>query len=163
MEWTLSLCIFDHKKDELFFAGANNSALLLRKGNKPFELYVDGSLYPSGSLRLLTKESIPGCSLLTIAADSMPIGKYSDDVLNFTLKKIKLEPGDKIYLHSDGIVDQFGGPEGKKFKSSRLKDNLLALADIPIREQKAILENLFETWKGNEEQTDDVLIIGFEL
>ena len=74
-----------------------------------------------------------------------------------------IESGDMIYMSSDGFRDQFGGPENKKMNATRFKDLLVQLAQMPMPEQKPYADNFFETWKGNVNQTDDVLLVGMEL
>jgi serine phosphatase RsbU (regulator of sigma subunit) len=76
---------------------------------------------------------------------------------------LKLEKGDRVYMCTDGFADQFGGVDGKKFKSSTLKSMLVEMKDIPIVEQKDRLEMEFNKWKDKDPQTDDVLIMGFEV
>ena len=81
----------------------------------------------------------------------------------FTLQEIDLQPGDQLILLSDGYADQFGGPSKKKFKYRPLKEKLLALSDRPMATQKQELEKIFEEWRGNLEQIDDVLLIGIKI
>jgi serine phosphatase RsbU (regulator of sigma subunit) len=66
-------------------------------------------------------------------------------------------------MFSDGYADQFGGPDNKKFKYSALKALLTEIHLLPIQQQKQKLEETFLEWKGNHEQTDDVLIIGYRV
>ncbi|NIK73503.1 serine phosphatase RsbU (regulator of sigma subunit)/tetratricopeptide (TPR) repeat protein [Thermonema lapsum] len=79
----------------------------------------------------------------------------------FTLHKLELKPGDKIYLHSDGFPDQFGGEKERKYMSKRFRELLQRHAALPLQEQARAWEKEFEHWKGNKDQTDDVLVIGF--
>ena len=60
-------------------------------------------------------------------------------------------------------MDQFGGPEGKKFKINPFKELLLTNHQKPMKDQKEILLETFEDWKRNEEQVDDVLVMGFRI
>jgi serine phosphatase RsbU (regulator of sigma subunit) len=66
-------------------------------------------------------------------------------------------------MFSDGYSDQFGGPNTKKFRSSRLREFILEIHDLTLKEQKKRLEKAFLDWKGDNPQTDDVLIIGLKL
>lgn len=68
-----------------------------------------------------------------------------------------------FYLFTDGFADQFGGPKGKKFKYSQLKEYLLECSPQKLSRQGILLENRLEEWKGNLEQVDDVCIIGLSL
>lgn len=101
-----------------------------------------------------------------VSADKQPVGVYEVSK-NFTTHKIQIKKNDKIYLFTDGFSDQFGGeylPEmkagGKKFKSANFKKLLLNIQDKQMDQQKLIIENTFEEWKGSLEQVDDVCIIG---
>jgi hypothetical protein len=60
-------------------------------------------------------------------------------------------------------VDQFGGEKGKKFMRKRLKETLLNIYHLPMKEQKQKLDHTFEQWKGDQEQIDDVVMIGFRI
>lgn len=79
---------------------------------------------------------------------------------NFTNHHIKLDKGDAVYLYSDGIVDQFGGPTGKKIMTSGLITLLTESLHLDMQEQGYHLDRSFENWKGEEYQIDDVLIVG---
>jgi len=107
--------------------------------------------------------------LKELLADKQPIGK-TDKPKPFTTHEIKLNPpsegreaGVLLYLFTDGYADQFGGPKGKKFKYKALSEKLKMISDKPMAEQKQLLEQTFEEWKGNLEQVDDVLIIGIRV
>lgn len=97
-----------------------------------------------------------------IKADKQPVGKYWD-TNSFTSHKVRFNPGDTLYIFSDGYSDQFGGEKGKKFKSSNLKELLLSIKDKSMTEQRDLLEDAFENWRGKLEQIDDVCIIGVRL
>lgn len=101
--------------------------------------------------------------------DKQPVGVYEVSK-QFTTHHIKIEKNDKLYLFTDGFSDQFGGeylqgmrPGGKKFKSANFKKLLLKIQDKPMDQQKLIIENTFEEWKGSLEQVDDVCIIGIRF
>ena len=83
----------------------------------------------------------------------------------FSNYSFQLEPGDRIYLFSDGIVDQFGGPRDKKFGYIRFETLILEIQDHPLSVQKTILQREFLQWKaqGNNEQTDDVFVVALEV
>lgn len=131
----LSLCSLNTKTLELQYAGAFNSLYYVSDG-------------------ILTE----------IKADKFPIGVNLDGIVdNYTNHTIKLKKGDCIYLYSDGYADQFGGPKGKKFKYNQLKDLLASINSLSITEQRKILEERFDTWKGDLEQIDDVVIIGIRV
>ena len=70
---------------------------------------------------------------------------------------------DRVYLFSDGLPDQFGGPAGKKLKTSGLKNYLLSIQDVNIVEQQAKINAFKVNWQSEEDQVDDILVIGFEI
>ncbi len=100
--------------------------------------------------------------LIELPADKQPIGAFENET-DFTCKTLQLSKGDIIYLFSDGFADQFGGPKGKKFKYKAFSQCLLDNAHLPLEEQKQLLLNTFNNWKGELEQVDDVCIIGIRL
>jgi serine phosphatase RsbU (regulator of sigma subunit) len=97
--------------------------------------------------------------IMELEKDKMPVGK-GELTGSFSLHEIKLNKGDCLYLYTDGFADQFGGPNGKKFKYKKLNELLASLNNKGLNDQKLILESDFNTWKGNLEQVDDVCIIG---
>jgi serine phosphatase RsbU (regulator of sigma subunit) len=97
-----------------------------------------------------------------ITADKQPIGK-SDNTKVFTTHRLSMQKGDMLYLFTDGYADQFGGPKGKKFKYRQLQQLIVANAKLKMEEQKKVLENTLESWKGNLEQVDDILVIGIRI
>jgi len=103
-------------------------------------------------------------NLFEIKADKLPIGVNVDGVVDiYTNNTVQLSTGDAVYLFSDGYTDQFGGPENRKFKHHRLKELLLSIQDKSMIEQKRILVKTFSQWKGNEDQIDDVLVMGIRV
>lgn len=102
--------------------------------------------------------------LQEIAPNKHPVGAFLDEELKqFTNHELELQKGDTIYIFTDGYADQFGGPKGKKFKYSQLKDALLQNNHLSMHNQKAFLNDRIESWKGNLEQIDDILIIGIKF
>jgi len=79
------------------------------------------------------------------------------------MHEIKIYPGDVIYMFSDGFSDQFGGPDGEKFKSRLFKELLLKNSEKSMEEQKMLLEKSLEEWVKGYEQIDDILVIGFRV
>jgi tetratricopeptide (TPR) repeat protein len=100
--------------------------------------------------------------IIEIKPDKQPIGKY-DNPKPFTAHEVEVQLGDKLYLFTDGIQDQFGGEKGKKLKPAKLKEWLLAVANEPMEKQKQIIDEKFEAWKHGFEQLDDVCLIGIEI
>ncbi|MFN8242140.1 MAG: YfiR/HmsC family protein [Bacteroidales bacterium] len=126
----MSICTIDFNQNVMWFAAANNPLYLVRNGE-----------------------------LMHYRADKMPVAIHYK-MQPFTLHKIDLQKGDAFYILSDGYCDQFGGPNEKKFMSAQLKEKLVEHYAKPMLEQGAIYDNIFETWKGDNPQVDDVLLIG---
>jgi serine phosphatase RsbU (regulator of sigma subunit) len=145
----LSLCSYDAKNRLLQYAGAFNNLWIVRK-----------NIASTHSLRS-SQELFFEEHLLEIKADKFPIGSNLDGVAdNYTNHTFQLQKGDCVYLYSDGYADQFGGPKGKKFKYNTLKKLLISIHDLSPEEQKQKLLQSFESWRGQLEQVDDVLVMG---
>lgn len=131
----LSLCCINSENNMMKFAGAFSSLYLIRNNE-----------------------------LIIIKGDSQAIEiAPQTEPKPFTNHELKLNTGDCLYLFSDGFVDQTGGPKGKKFQTAMLKETLLKIHDLPMKEQKLKLESVFENWKGNNKQRDDVTILGLKI
>jgi len=77
--------------------------------------------------------------------------------------KIDLQKGDRFYLFSDGFKDQMGQQEGRLYSTRRFKQSLTDLQDKNIALHGGLLHTELDTWKGANKQTDDILIVGFEV
>lgn len=132
----IALCMINFKTMELQFAGAYNPLFIVR--NK---------------------------ELIELKGDSIAIGMYSDETRSqsYTNHKIQLQKGDTLYVFSDGYADQFGGPNGKKFKMNQFKSMLLSLEGVPMEQQHVALERSIEQWRGVLQQVDDILVIGVRI
>ncbi|GIV43744.1 MAG: hypothetical protein KatS3mg035_0867 [Bacteroidia bacterium] len=95
--------------------------------------------------------------------DRFPIGgdQYANKI--FAPRNIQLEIGDRFFMCSDGIVDQFGGQEGRKFTPKRLRSLIKDYAHLTLEQQVKNIEKAYDEWKSNYQQTDDVLLVGFEV
>lgn len=100
--------------------------------------------------------------LIKYKGDRMPVAYY-ERMTGFTNHKILLRKGDMIYLFSDGFADQFGGKEGKRFKSDSFRKLLMNIHQRTMKEQHEILSQTFEEWKGGLEQIDDVTVLGIRI
>ncbi len=100
-----------------------------------------------------------------VKGDRFAIGLDETNFKDQTFKNhiIPIQKGDIIYLFSDGFADQFGGPDGKKYKYRRFRHLLLNLHQLPMEKQHEILENNVVEWRGTQEQVDDILVIGIKV
>lgn len=99
--------------------------------------------------------------LVEIDGDKMPIGVAAEEEKPFKTHRFSLEPENVIYLFTDGFVDQFGGVDGKKFKYQPFRNLILKIHELPMHKQKEELRKAFEKWRGEHQQLDDLLILGF--
>jgi serine phosphatase RsbU (regulator of sigma subunit)/Tfp pilus assembly protein PilF len=130
----LAMIIIDFNKKEVQFSGAYNPLYLIKNNE-----------------------------LTQIKADKMPIGISDKRDVPFTSTTVSIEKGDSFYLFSDGYVDQFGGPDDKKFKSKNFQKVLLEIQDKSMDKQKEILHDKIEAWKGTTEQIDDIIVVGVKV
>lgn len=99
-----------------------------------------------------------------VKGDKFPIGGgMSKNQTNFNCSKHKLDKGDSIYFSSDGYPDQFGGPDTRKFGSKRVRDLIESIHHLPASESSVLFDREWEAWRGNQKQTDDVLLIGVKF
>lgn len=131
----IALCRIDREAREILFAGAHRPLYWLHNGQ-----------------------------LTVINGDRAPIGGATHRPGRvFTVHRLAYSPGDRIYLLSDGYVDQFGGPHGKRFMSRRLHELLSAHSDLDMAGQRDVLERAFLEWKGDAPQVDDVCMLGIAV
>ncbi|MES2589460.1 MAG: tetratricopeptide repeat protein [Bacteroidota bacterium] len=131
----ISLISIDKRNGKILFSGANN----------PLYIFSNNEL-------------------IEVKADKFPVGAYvNEDVRFFSNKEILANFNDTIYLFSDGYADQFGGPNGKKYKYKQFKETLFKAKELPIEKQKDFLHKEYRAWRGKLEQTDDILIIGIQI
>jgi len=133
----IALCKINTLTNELEFAGAHRPLYLLRNGEI---IEYSGDRKPIGGI---------------------PLGKKPEKP--FTTHCIIPEKGDKIFFFSDGLPDQLGGPERKKYSPRRIRELILAHQHYTMDEFKKMFEDDFLEWKTGIKQTDDVLLIGVEF
>ena len=97
-----------------------------------------------------------------IKPDRQAIGRI-ENPKPFTEHKIKLSAGDSVYLFSDGYPDQFGGPKGKKYMKGKMKKYVLSIQNQSMQEQLASFDKEFNSWKGSQDQIDDVCVMGVRI
>ena len=104
--------------------------------------------------------------LTEIDGDKQPIGAYLKEARLFKNNRMELQSGDCIYVFTDGIPDQFGGPKGKKFKYKQLQELLKSNYGKPMKEQQTEVVKAIDDWMNcgtGYEQTDDILMIGVRI
>jgi serine phosphatase RsbU (regulator of sigma subunit)/tetratricopeptide (TPR) repeat protein len=122
----------------------------------------DGKMEISGAKRpiIIAREGI----LTEIQGTKRSIGRIKHrNQKNFEKFQWQLKKDDTIYMFSDGFADQFGGPRKQKFKYSQLKNKLHEIQNMQLSTQKTILIRTFEEWKGEDEQIDDILVLGIKI
>ena len=152
----MALCVLDLENNSLQFSGAYNSLYVIR--SSMLELIVNDKKQKSS---LLSDDEKYG--LYEVKADRMPVGIYLKEKESFTNNIIKINKGDTLYIFSDGFSDQFGGENGSKFKSKKFKQLLLSIQDKNMKKQKEILNTTIDTWRGDIEQIDDILVFGVKI
>ncbi len=141
----ISLCALMHdennKVKEIQFAGAVNSLYITHeKNNVTEEMFIRGDRVPIGGVLFETNKP------------------YTNHVVDVS-KMDSLT----IYMYTDGYQDQFGGSKSKKFMSKKFRTMLNEISGLKIDEQLKTLSKRFDSWKGKQDQTDDVLVIGFKV
>lgn len=134
----MTICVVHHDEKKITFAGAMNDVYCIRNNEI---MTIHGNRHSIGT--------------------SLSIKDENQSVL-YDSQVIECQPGDIFYMFSDGYIDQFGGPEQKKFKHRRFKHLLMNIHKLPARDQRIILNQKHDEWKGVNEQTDDISVIGFE-
>lgn len=140
----------------LKYSGANNPLWIIRK-NEGLPEDISAEFGETAILHAGEQHSI-----IEIKATKQPIGKV-ENPSHYTTHTFQLKAEDAIYIFSDGYVDQFGGKKGKKLKSKAFRELLLAIQDRSMEEQRKVINEAFEKWKGDLEQVDDVCVIGVRL
>ncbi|MCQ2250058.1 MAG: SpoIIE family protein phosphatase [Bacteroidales bacterium] len=137
----MAFCIIDTENMELQFSGANRPLWIVRNGD-----------------------------IIEHKGDRMPVGYHIRKNAPFTNNIIKIQPGDVLYMFSDGITDQFGGMEENKCKYGvkRFRDLLLSMSQKPFDEQKSIMEDTMNQWRlkpdgSLESQLDDQIVVGVRI
>ncbi|HAN19173.1 MAG: hypothetical protein A2X13_09775 [Bacteroidetes bacterium GWC2_33_15] len=133
----IALLRIDLKKKELQFAGAHRPLYLLRDGGLT---EFDGN-----------RKAIGG----------IPHRKKAEK--DFENHVIEIKKGDKIFFFSDGMPDQVGGPDGRKYSPQRIRVNIIENKDLTMQQYANLFSTDFKKWKGKNKQIDDVLLIGIEF
>ena len=131
----VAICAFNLKENKFQYAGANRP--LWRIKNQKFEV-VQADKIPIGGTQIIRDKT------------------YSNH-------EFSIEKDESIYISTDGYADQFGGEQGKKMMTAKFKEVLLSIENLSMLEQEIFLGNYFDSWKGNNDQVDDVLVMGLKL
>lgn len=131
----VALCIYRQREQILEFSGAKNPLVYIQDGNL---VQIKGDVHSIGGVK-------------------------NKHAFLFKKHQVKIDRPTVVYLFSDGYKDQFGGKDNGKFLSKRLHKLLLDIHQQPMPEQMNILQRTIEEWKGDREQTDDILVIGLKL
>ncbi len=131
----ISLCKIDLVNNDLFFSGAYQNILMKKEGQTEL---IRGDRYSLG-------------------------GTFQHLSKTYTLHHRKLESGDFVYLFTDGILDQFGGPSNKKFTRKRFVNLITHLSTSNMYEQELTIKKRLQDWKGTNEQVDDILVMGIRV
>jgi serine phosphatase RsbU (regulator of sigma subunit) len=130
----MALCVIDSGNNKLQFSGAFRPMYIISEG-----------------------------AMSEYSGDNMPIGYYEEVDDSFNNRQLSVKRGDVIYLFTDGYPDQIGGIEKKTFRSQNFRKLLLDNHTLPMVQQKELLEKVFSEWKGDNEQIDDILVIGIKF
>jgi serine phosphatase RsbU (regulator of sigma subunit) len=125
----------DRENLTLQFAGANQNSLIVRNRQT---IDLKGDKYPVG-------------------------GAHYDPNRTYNCQTVLLEPEDIMYSFSDGFRDQFGGPKNKKFLRANFHEMLLENSRKSMEIQKEVILSVFNNWRGECEQIDDVSIVGLKV
>tara|TARA_X000000950_G_scaffold288143_1_gene403533 strand:- start:272 stop:2443 length:2172 start_codon:yes stop_codon:yes gene_type:complete len=131
----ISLCCLNVKTKTITWSGAMNPLWVVKKDAKEIQ---------------------------ELKPDRQAIGMV-ENPKSFTEYKFKIAVGDSVYLFSDGYLDQFGGPKGKKYMKGKMKKFVLSLQNQSMQEQLVSFDKEFNSWKGNRDQIDDVCVMGVRI
>ncbi|RLD68910.1 MAG: hypothetical protein DRI95_01635 [Bacteroidetes bacterium] len=146
-------CEYNELDHILNFVGAGRPIIILRKGQN--YLLVNDQKVNS----LMHNDEY---YLFYIRGDFVSLD-VEPEVGILNNQEIQLEKDDAVYMFSDGITDQFGGAEEKKFSKKKLMNLLLENQNKSLKSQKLILYKDLEKWTQNHEQTDDIVMIGIKF
>jgi serine phosphatase RsbU (regulator of sigma subunit) len=136
----MSLCAIDCDQNSIEFAGAGSSIFIVRNGKI---LEIKGDYTGLGGVDYIWAKK----------------GK----ALEFTTRNIQYQPGDQLYMFSDGIHDQIGGEEKKKLNKTKFKEHIIHLSGAAFDQAVAKCEQFVAEWRNSHQQTDDMMLIGIKL
>ena len=130
----ITLCVFDNNMTQIRYATANHTIYVARNGE-----------------------------INKLKGSRMPIGRHPRQETPFESFTYDLQPGDMVYLCSDGIQDQFGSPANIKFTTKRLAAMLQDHCNKDTQTQYADISKVVDEWKVGREQFDDQTLIGIRI
>lgn len=136
----IGVCVIDLDTLKMEFAGVGIPLRLIKAGTNELTIFKSARMMVGG-----------------MEGDEQQVNA------NLTKEVIQLDPKDKIYLSSDGFQDQFGGEHDKKFMTKNFNKLIEESSSKSMKEQKEILENAMKEWSKNTSQTDDIVVLGFEI
>ena len=154
----MGLIVIDFGRSKVEFSGAYNPCFRVRKLTQEESKSSVNEDSDSSDSSMSDGKYI----LETIKASKMPIGISSRMNENYVFYEWQLEKGIAYYLFSDGYIDQFGGPQGRKFMKKSFKKIILDIQDYPMEKQKELLEQNLNDWMGDIPQVDDILVMGIK-
>ncbi len=151
----MAIINYFYKEHKIEYSGAKNPLYLIR--NK------DDFDTPKSPKKIRIDET-NNLILYEFAADRQPVG-FHYNPKPFTKIEIEVKKNDIIYIFTDGYTDQFGGVKNSKYGHKRFKQLLLSISQMPMDEQKRILDEEINKWQeqANVGQIDDQLIIGIKI
>jgi serine phosphatase RsbU (regulator of sigma subunit) len=139
-----------NSETEIEFAGAQRPLWIVKSVNEKGDIAQ-------------TQNNNSSLVLDGIKGDKFSIGgSQAEEDRKFTNHKLSLTKGSRLYIFSDGYADQFSG-SNKKLMTKKFKEILLSIQGKEMPDQEKFLDNFIENWKGNFEQTDDILVIGITI
>ena len=130
----MTICSFDFEKMEIRYAIANQTALIIR-----------------------------GNDAIRLKGDAMPVGSYVREKEHFKTQVVGIERGDMVYMFSDGLQDQLGGRDCRKYLLKNLTATLIEIHNDPMNEQRVALEQTIIAWRGGNPQIDDMTMVGIRV
>jgi len=146
----MGVLIIDYTESTIQFSGANRPLILIR----------DNNLAPADNYSEIKEGETHTMYLFKATKNTIGHNHSEQHFINHT---IEFYPADTFYLFTDGYCDQFDTSNKKKFKIEQLKKELLKIQSLPMATQGEYLNSIHKKWKGDTEQTDDILIAGLRI
>jgi len=125
-------------------------------------LVTDTTLSFASASRPMVKVSAEGNSQI-IPGTRFQLATWKTDDIQYETIEIDIQKGDRFFIFTDGAADQLSEKEGKRIGTKNLVKEIVQLQNLPFSKQKSQLETMYTSWQGAEIQTDDILLIGFEV